>query len=210
MCLNASWDITSNLQIESSQSRQPVSVCFVKERVTSILVETVPLCTSFWPQARSLSSSSQWSDLLKWLTCFQLTQWRSELSNPPHVWLLSVIILHVLVYFLFANANYELLMQLISISHTYKQMILYLNLGSWWRTISSFGYNSHRCIRLHWSFSPRHTEWVMGTRGVKITQKGQTGKLTTKANAKRLLIPWSPASLNLTGIPRYSFSYHGL
>lgn len=162
-----------------------MSVCFVKERVTSILVETVPLCTSFWPQARSLSSSQQ-CDLLKWLTCFQLTQCHGELSNPPHVWLLSVIILYVLVYFLFANANYELLMQLISKSHTYKQMILYLNLGSWWRTISSFGYNSHKCIRLHWSFSPRHTEWVMGMQGMKITQKGQTGKLTTKTNAKKI------------------------
>lgn len=127
-----------------------------------------PIVYIILPQARSLSSSFQWRDLLKWLTCFQLTQWRGELSKPPPFWLLSVIILCVLVYFLFANANYELLMQLIFISHTYKQMILYLSLGSWWRTISSFGFDSHRCIRLllptpHWGShgyarSESHTE----------------------------------------------------
>lgn len=38
MCFNVSLDITSTLQTESKQSRCPVSVCFVKERVTFILV----------------------------------------------------------------------------------------------------------------------------------------------------------------------------
>lgn len=195
MCFNAGWDITLHLQTESSQNRWPVRVCFVRERVTSILVGTVPLCASFWPQAWSLSSSSQWCDLLKWLTCFQLTQWHGEISNPPHFWLLSVFILCGLVYFLFANAKYELLMQLIPISHTYKQMILYSSLGSWWRTTASLDFNSHRCIRLHWSFSRHHTEWVMSTPGVAVTWKGQTEKLNTKTKRERLLIPFGPASL---------------
>lgn len=163
--------------LQNNQTRCPVSVCLVKE-LHSYQWE-LSHCEHHYganhnPSPPLLSGVIFPSDspAFNWLCCvMNFLEVACNFSNPPCFWLLSVIILYVLVYFLLVNAHYELLMQLISINHTSKQMIFYLNLGSRWRIISSFGFKSHRCIHLHWFFSWHHTEWVMESSTLKHDRK---------------------------------------